>query len=271
MHSHRFRLFNVTLIACFSLLLSSINSFAAEPAGPNYNNYAGFWTQSVAEGNLSSIDDSLSKVRAWVEGQARFNNNTEKVGSNGQFASNGNTSGNMDWHQGMARTALGYAVTDRLTVWAGYTYLPTHNYGAPYSGEQDLWPAARYIFPTPFGSVMLREMVEFRYLTGVTSTPAIRPRTLIKLIHPFEFEPRLGLVLWNEAFFNVNTVTGIAGNQGYSGFNQNRAFAGFSWTFNESVRSEFGYMDQLSLVSKPGNTTAFNNLNAVSASVFVGW
>ncbi len=216
---------------------------------------AGFWTQAVAEGNLSHASESLSNIRLWLEGQGRFNN--------------ANPMSNMNWYQGMARAALGYAITDRLTVWAGYTYSPTENHGMGYIGEQDVWPAIRYIFPTSIGSVTLREMMESRFVRG--DAPGVRSRSLIKLIHPFEFEPRLGLVLWDEAFFNLNNVTNNP-LLGYSGFNQNRAFAGLSWTFDQNVRLEFGYMNQMVNKSNPNvDGSIYGSLNAISASVFMGW
>ncbi len=233
----------------------SVTVSASPAPPPGITEATGFWTQAVGEGNLSGIDENLGSVRLWVEGQGRF--------------SNANPMSNMNWYQGMARTALGYAVTDRLTVWAGYTYLPTENYGKGYMGEQDAWPAVRYIFPTRFGSVMLREMVEMRFVRG--DAPGIRPRTLAKLIHPFEFEPRLGLVLWDEVFFNANNVQNNP-LYGLSGFNQNRAFAGLSWTFNENARMEFGYMNQMVNKSKPDLVySAYGSLNTISASLFMGW
>lgn len=239
------------LIGSALLLMPSL-SFASST---EFIEAAGFWTQAVAEGNLSGLSESLTDLRLWLEGQSRFNN--------------ANPMSNMNWYQGMARTALGYAITDRLTVWTGYTYLPTQLYGKDYMGEQDVWPAVRYIFPTRLGSVTLREMVESRFVRG--DAPGIRARTLIKLLHPFEFEPRLGLVLWDESFFNLNNVANsLVG--GYSGFNQNRVFVGMSWTFNQNVRAEFGYMNQLVNKTTPGaDITTFGSLNAVSASVFVGW
>lgn len=216
---------------------------------------AGFWTQAVGEGNFSGLDERLSPVRLWMESQGRFNNV--------------NPMENMNFYQGMIRTAMGYAVTDRLTVWAGYTYLPTENYNQGYVGEQDVWPAIRYIFPTKLGTVTLREMLEMRFTRG--DAPGIRPRTLIKLLHPFEFEPRLGLVIWDEFFFNVNNVANNP-NGGYSGFNQNRAFAGISWIVNENARLEFGYMNLMGNKSKPDLPySAYNSMNTVSASVFIGW
>jgi hypothetical protein len=216
---------------------------------------AGFWTQAIAEGNLSEFSENLSSVRLWLEGQARFNN--------------ANPMSNMNWYQGMARTALGYAMTDRLTLWAGYTYLPTENHGQGYIGEQDVWPAVRYIFPSSVGSFTFREMVENRFVRG--DVPGIRSRTLLKLIHPFEFEPRMGFVVWDEAFFNINNDPNNP-LLGYSGFNQNRAFVGLSWTFDQNIRAEFGYMNQMVNKTKPSDADqTYGSLNAVSASVFVGW
>lgn len=227
----------------------------AAPPPEGIKQSAGFWTQAVAEGSLANLDERLSAVRIWLESQARFNNS--------------NPMENMNFYQGMIRTAMGYAVTDRLTVWAGYTYLPTENYGQDYVGDQSVWPALRYIFPTKIGTVTLREMLEMRFARG--DAPGIRPRTLIKLLHPFEFEPRLGLVLWDEFFFNLNNVANNP-NGGYSGFNQNRAFAGISWIVNENARLEFGYMNLLSNKSKPELPySSYNSLNTVSASFFIGW
>lgn len=242
---------------CLSVLLvwSVAPPLKAAPPPKGITESTGFWTQAVAEGNLSSLDDRLSTTRLWLESQGRFNN--------------ANSMENMNFYQGMMRTAMGYALTDRLTLWAGYTYLPTENYGQGYVGEQDAWPAIRYIFPTKLGTVTLREMVEMRFTRG--DAPGIRPRTLIKIIHPFEFEPRLGLVVWDEFFFNVNNVTNNP-NGGYSGFNQNRAFAGISWIYNENTRLEFGYMNLIANKSKPDLPySSYTSMNTVSASVFMGW
>ena len=72
---------------------------------------AGAWFQAVAEGSLKSVDPSLDKARVWLEGQSRFD-------------------------QGMIRAAAGYSLSDRATIWAGYTYLPTQNvqYGKSING-----------------------------------------------------------------------------------------------------------------------------------------
>jgi hypothetical protein len=187
---------------------------------------AGAWFQAVGEGSLKGVDPSLDKVRVWVEGQSRFDQGMDH------------------WYQGMIRAAAGYSLTDRLTVWAGYTYLPTQNVkygtsvnGAPI-GQQDVWPALRYILPTEFGTFTFRTMWESNF--GLGSQVRERPRQMIKFMHPLAFEPRLSLIAWDEAFYRINTTNW----GGKSGFDQNRAFAGLGWSFNSNVRTELGYMNQ---------------------------
>jgi hypothetical protein len=215
----------------------------------------GAWFQAVGEGSLKAVDPSLEKARVWVEGQSRFDQGMDH------------------WYQGMVRAAAGYSITDRLTVWAGYTYLPTDN--LVYSkelhgqlvngqaiGQQDLWPAIRYVLPTDVGTFTFRTMWESNF--GLGSQIRERPRQMIKFMHPLEFEPRLSLIAWDEAFYRINTTNW----GGASGFDQNRAFAGFGWTFNSNIRTELGYMNQY-LDGANHNTHTDHNLGM--ASVFVGF
>jgi len=64
---------------------------------------AGSWLQVVGEGSLKVVDPGLEKGRIWLEGQSRWDNNWN------------------NWYQGMARAAMGYSLSDRATIWAGYT------------------------------------------------------------------------------------------------------------------------------------------------------
>ena len=79
---------------------------------------AGSWLQIVGEGSLKVVDPSLEKGRIWLEGQSRFDDNWNH------------------WYQGMVRTAVGYSLSDRATIWAGYTWLPTQNVGKDYVSQQ---------------------------------------------------------------------------------------------------------------------------------------
>jgi len=208
----------------------------------------GAWGQAVVEGSLKMIDPSLEKGRVWLEGQSRFNGNWDH------------------WYQGMVRTAVGYSLSDRATIWAGYTWLPTQNIGKPYVAQQDLWPAFRYVLPTDFGTVMFRTMWESNF--GQGDQVRQRPRLMIRFMHPFDFEKRLSFITWDEAFYRVNTTNW----GGKSGFDQNRAFAGLGWSFNSNVRTEVGYMNQyLDMVSAATGKTSLTMHHLAMASMFVSF
>jgi len=203
-------------IAATVLSAVTLTTFAAD----DLTEYNGAWLQAVAEGSMSFIDPSLKNGRIWLEGQSRFDGNWDH------------------WYQGMVRSAVGYSLSDRASIWAGYTWLPTQNIGSSYKSQQDFWPAFRYTLPTDIGTFMFRTMWESNFIRG--NQVRERPRQMIKFTHPLEFEPRLSLIAWDEAFYRVNSTEW----GGKSGFDQNRAFAGLGWSFNSSVRAELGYLNQ---------------------------
>lgn len=209
---------------------------------------SGAWLQAVAEGSMTFIDPSLKNGRIWLEGQSRFDGNWDH------------------WYQGMIRTAVGYTLSDRATVWAGYTWLPTQNIDKPYFSQQDVWPAFRYVLPTDIGTFTFRTMWESNFIRGDQIRE--RPRQMIRFMHTFDFEPQLSFIAWDEAFYRVNTTTW----GGKSGFDQNRAFAGLGWTFNKNVRTELGYMNQyLDSVSATTGQTSLTMHHLAMASVFVNF
>jgi hypothetical protein len=234
-----------SLYLCSVLALSA--TATAVPAAELAED-TGAWLQAVAEGSMEFIDPSLKNGRVWLEGQSRFDGNWNH------------------WYQGMVRTAVGYSLSDRATIWAGYTWLPTQNIGKPYYSQQDVWPAFRYVLPTDVGTFTFRTMWETNFVVG--NQVRERPRQMIKFMHPMEFEPRLSLIAWDEAFYRVNTTTW----GGKSGFDQNRAFAGIGWTFNKNVRTELGYMNQyLDSVSATTGKTSLTMHHLGMASVFINF
>lgn len=205
---------------------------------------AGSWAQVVAEGSLGFIDPELQKGRVWLEGQSRWDDNWDH------------------WYQGMARAALGYSLSERATVWLGYTFLPTQNLGKPYIAQQDLWPAFRYVLPVSYGTWSFRTMWESNFLRG--NQVRERPRLMIRFMHPFEAEPRLNLVAWDEVFVRVNSTQW----GGQAGFDQNRAFLGLGWTFNPNFRTELGYLNQYVDDPTHVNTTM---RNLIMGSLFINF
>jgi hypothetical protein len=208
--------------ACFLALAWAGAGFSGAARGDDLLQDAGSWLQIMGEGSLKAIDPSLEKGRLWLEGQSRWDDDWNH------------------WYQGMLRAAVGYSLSDRATVWAGYTWLPTQQLGRPSVSQQDVWPAFRYVLPTDFGTFTFRTMFESNFLPGNHGEVRFRPRQMFRFLHPLEAEPRLSLIAWDEVFVRVNTTP--AGGQ--AGFDQNRAFAGLGWTFNPSVRAEFGYLNQ---------------------------
>lgn len=207
-------------VMCSVCMLTPALAVDALVANEDITQDAGSWAQVVGEGSLGFLDPNLSKGRVWLEGQARINDNWDH------------------FYQGMVRAAVGYSLSDRATIWAGYTWLPTQNLGKSYVNQQDVWPAFRYVLPTAYGTLTFRTMIESNFLQG--SDVRFRPRQMIKFMHPLEFEPRLSLIAWDEFFIRANSTQF----GGKSGFDQNRAFAGLGWTFNKNVRFEGGYMNQ---------------------------
>ena len=207
---------------------------------------AGSWLQVVGEGSLKILDPSLEKGRIWLEGQSRWDDNWNH------------------WYQGVVRAAVGYSLSDRATIWAGYTWVPTHNVGKPYKSQQDAWPAFRYVMPTRLGTLSFRTMFETNFIPGNGNDVRIQPRQMIRFMHPLEFEHRLSLITWDEFFIRFNSTP--AG--GPSGFSQNRIFAGIGWTFNQNFRAEGGYLNQYVI-----SGTSANNImhHLIMGSLFINF
>ena len=160
---------------------------------------SGAWMQAVAEGSLGVVDPALQKGRIWLEAQSRFDGDWSH------------------WYQGMVRTAIGYSLSDRATIWAGYTFLPSQilrhdaNGNAigngQYRGQQDIWPGFRYVLPTDWGSFTFRSLWESNFIANEVRQ---RPRQMIRFMHPFEFEKRLSFIAWDILYFTsqiTETIT----------------------------------------------------------------
>lgn len=126
-----FRFLSLLVLSTVTVSVSSADELTED---------SGAWMQAVAEGSMEFIDPSLKNGRIWLEGQTRFDGNWDH------------------WYQGMVRTAVGYSLSDRATIWAGFTWLPTQNQGKDYIAQQDIWPAFRYVLPTEIGTFTLSIM-----------------------------------------------------------------------------------------------------------------
>lgn len=208
----------IRLAVAATFLMSVL--FQSPVFAANLAESGGSWLQIVAEGNLSSLDPELKNTRLWLEGQSRWNDDWRH------------------WYQGELRAALGYALSNRATVWAVYTWTPTQNLGNTALSQQIISPTFRYVLPTSFGTLTFRMMFQVGFGRG--NDVSVIPRQLIRYSTPIGFNDRLSFVAWDEFFIRVNATDW----SGETGFDQNRAFAGFGWTFTKNFRTELGYQNQ---------------------------
>jgi len=195
------------------------------------------WGNITALGNFNFINPDnpdLKKFRWWMEGQGRFGNDAS------QFS------------QAIIRPGLGYAITDKIVVWAGYAWTPTDEPLVPKSGrpfnEHRIWQQVTWADDFSFGKLSLRSRFEQRFFdhnvpVSGSDDVAYRFRQLVKLAIPVTMiDPNLSFIVQNEVFVALNTVS----NPGFisRGFDQNRAFVGLGYKAHRNATVEMGYMNQ---------------------------
>lgn len=177
------------------------------------------WGNITAITSLGALDPRLERFHWWMEGQGRFRDSGEVL------------------DQGILRTGLGYALTDRTSAWIGYAYIPSLPQVGETLDEHRLWQQLAWSGSTFLGDLTSRTRLEQRFLEETNET-AWRLRELIRLAWPVLRPFPLSLVLWNEVFVHLNSPA-IG-----SGFDQNRAFAGYGYSLTKHVRAEIGYLNQ---------------------------
>lgn len=193
------------------------------------------WGNITALGNFGAINPNnpdLKRFRWWMEGQGRFGNNAS------QFT------------QSLIRPGLGYAITDKIVVWAGYAWAPTcepiQRVGC--FNEHRIWQQVTWADNFSFGRLSTRSRFEQRFFDHRVPDPgpndvAYRFRQLIKLAVPMPFiNPNLSFIVQDELFIAMNTP-----HAGWitEGFDQNRGFVGVAYKINPIATAEIGYMNQL--------------------------
>lgn len=182
------------------------------------------WENVTTIARLGSIDPSLEKWRLWMESQGRFRDDARTA------------------DQALGRGGIGYALSDRVSLWLGYAHVATFPEGAKTQHENRIWQQVLMTDKAPFGDLTSRTRLEQRFIQNV-SPVEWRLREFLRFSHPLGEGSPLSLVLWDEVFVRLNSTTPSA----RFGFDQNRAFAGLGYTFSEKARVEIGYMNQLIL------------------------
>jgi hypothetical protein len=138
-------------------------------------------------------------------------------------------------------TLLGYRLTDKVTVWAGYTHDPNYAAGnftvmERRAREQitvdDLAKIGR-------GTLSARLRVEQRWRDGIDGT-GWRVRPYVKFSLPLKSGGKTALVLSHESFVNLNSTSF----QRVDGYDRMRNLVAISTPITKAVKAEIGYLNQ---------------------------
>lgn len=200
------------------------------------------WSALLATGRLGAAN---SPWRYWLEGQARFNDDSSR------------------FNQALLRGAVGRALGPSATVWAGYAFVPTNRPRTPDNlAEHRLWQQLTWSTPLAGFTLATRSRLEQREVEGASDT-GWRFRQLAKLTHPLGQGGRWYLSAWDELFVHLNdTDWGADG-----GFDQNRAFVGLGARLGAAASAEVGYLNQR--VRRPGRADASNHV--LSLTLFLSY
>lgn len=140
----------------------------------------------------------------------------------------------------LIRPAAYYALTDHSSLWLGYAFVETDPAGRESFSEHRLWQQYLHTFEPIYNiTLQSRTRYEQRWLENSSDT-GYRLRQMFRLTMPSGIHPKLTWVAWDEYFVHLNTTDFGA----RKGFDQNRAFVGGNWTFDNKHRLEIGYLNQ---------------------------
>lgn len=196
-------------------LLAAVVSTAAEDTVEDFR----VWGVVTATGSLAPLNPDLSRWKWWLEGQARTREDASEM------------------DQAFIRTALGYALKDNLSLWLGYGHFFPYPVTGDANDENRIFQQLLWSTGTSLGKFTSRTRLEQRFFDKNDDT-GWRLREMLKLSHPLAGP--LNLVIADEVFINLNDTDFGA----ESGFDQNRAFAGFNYAFSKQWNTEFGYLNQ---------------------------
>ena len=218
----------IAIVAC------SLIPFAASAAWAEVAEDFRIWGNVTARGNFGFVDPDLKRWRWWMEVQPR----TRESGS--------------EMDQLLIRPGIGYALSDRSTVWIGYAHVTNYPVVGETIQENRIWQQYMWAGPTPLGAFTSRTRFEQRWQDNGDDTGG-RFRQFFKFNWPFSFHPAASFVMWDEVFVHLNTTDWGA----KQGFDQNRGFAGLGYRWHPSVLVEIGYINQYINTS---NTDRMNHI-----------
>jgi len=170
----------------------------------------------------------------------------------------------------LLRPAIGYQLTDNLSIWQGYGWVGNFNQKhtppqSPFFQENRVFQQAIYTRKLARVNFMSRTRMEERWIEHAAGT-ALRFRQMFKVSYPLPMAPEWSLVGYDEIFINLNSVDTIddvrrGGKAPGAGIDQNRFFLGVNKTFNQYFNVDIGYQNQmLNSRTKDGNANLINHI-----------
>lgn len=187
----------------------------------------GLWLAALGQGALAPATTDGRGLRWWLDLQARWRD------------------GAGDLDTVIIRPAVGYALTPRVTVFAGYAHVVTQPAGTGATGEHRPWQQLAWTLPFDTLTLASRTRLEQRFIAGRGET-GWRLRQFVRVSRPLG--TRRYATAWDEAFIDLNDT----GWGQRAGLRQNRAFAGVGWFIDAPRRTavEVGYLNQW--LDRPG-------------------
>ena len=152
----------------------------------------------------------------------------------------------------LIRPAIFTPIGRSVTLWAGYAAVGS--FSPEVSWEHRAWQQVQH--EANFGGVIVinRSRFEERVLPN-SSEVGLRIRHMLRAVIPVDDRRVWAVVFSDEIFFNLNSPASNV----QAGFDQNRAFAGISWTITPNIRIEGGYMNNF--VNRPDpNSDRMNHI-----------
>ena len=230
------RMVEFAMFAGLSLMLLQ----PATAAGQTLDD-TGLWFAAFGNGKLETSCECESPLRWWFDAHYRLADDTDG------FA------------QSILRPGLGYALSDKQVVWVGYAWIRSSPVLGQDFDEHRFWQQWTAAPSTECWKFLHRSRLEQRWVeTG--DDVGLRWRQLARGQRILTSCPQWSLVLWDEAFFNLNDTDWGAD----AGLDQNRAFLGLGFKRHPdaAVRTEVGYLNQF--INRQGGVDGMNHILSIN-------
>ena len=142
-----------------------------------------------------------------------------------------------DFDQLLVRPAVGYDLTPRSSVWAGYGYTPSFPATGDVQTENRTWQQYLWTGPGLGSTLQWRSRLEERWIED-NDRVAWRFRQFWRLTRPLSARAGgLTFVAWDELKIHLNDTARTD-----PGFDQNRLFVGVGLGVRQGTRPEVGYL-----------------------------